>query len=663
MDHGSISIFCNLMMRNRLVILLLWILAVALDAAASIPRHDVTPDLACILSPRAPLLNVKTDHHNSTVQYRYDKAGGITNIVYPGSQVVTYGWDQGGRLTSVKDWTGRIWNFSYDGGNRLAGISCPNGVSHTRGYNADGMVTNWVWSKGGTPFVSRSFQRNAAGLKTRETISAGLEVELPDTWQRHTSDKADRLVGVSRRDEYSVPERWRGITPLYNREGQVTNLTEGYGGWSTANDLVWDDAGRLVEYTGLRQTNLWMATPPTPTFGLSLAYDGLGARTVRTDESQTHRLVVDRVGRLQVPLVETDSGNTPIRYYVWAPGIGLLAQIEASGTIRYFHADENGSTLAMTDLNGNVTDQFCYSPWGELLGRTGTNTTLFTFVGGGGVTWEGGALYKMGARYYDARLKRWLSSDPAGLAGGANLYLYANGNPLRWVDLLGLCAETYLSQRGPDWMYSDAPVEGPGALGSMVPVIGPMRQAAADRMNGNYGWMTVNAGFAMADVVSLGITTLARDAAGAGARALVRDASESAIREAAENSVVRGLATEADEAVFWSGIGTGEASGDHIAARWAAQNGGVTLESTLASRGIALPAWDASNPATVAAWRQASMDFATGARGNVRVLQGDALRVDSIWRDEFRVLQANPNVNSIRAISPHSGSEVLLWSR
>ena len=121
-----------------------------------------------------------------------------------------------------------------------------------------------------------------------------------------------------------------------------------------------------------------------------------------------------------------------------------------------------------------------------------------------------------------------------------------------------------------------------------------------------------------------------------------------------------GLATGTDEAVFWSGIGRG---GDARAATWAAQNGGATLESTLASRGITLPAWDASNPATLAAWRQASVDFAAGARGNVRVLQGDALRVDAIWRDEFRALQANPNVNSIRAINPDSGAGVSLWSR
>ena len=130
--------------------------------------------------------------------------------------------------------------------------------------------------------------------------------------------------------------------------------------------------------------------------------------------------------------------------------------------------------------------------------------------------------------------------------------------------------------------------------------------------------------------------------------------------EAAESLAARGLATGPDEAVFWSGIGKG---GAERAANWAAQHGGVTLESTLTSRGITIPAWDASNPAVVAAWRQASMEFAAGARGNVRVLQGDALRIDAIWRDEFRALQANPNVVSIRAINPETGAEVLLWTR
>jgi hypothetical protein len=50
-------------------------------------------------------------------------------------------------------------------------------------------------------------------------------------------------------------------------------------------------------------------------------------------------------------------------------------------------------------------------------------------------------------------------------------------------------------------------------------------------------------------------------------------------------------------------------------------------------------------------------------RPTAALLQGDSLRIDAIWRDEFNALQANPNVNSIRSINPESGAEVLLWSR
>ncbi len=213
--------------RNNLMIQLVWLMGLVSWAQASTPRHTASNaelrHVAATLSqpsPRAPhprnvvsadgvvtytndaagnltgmtdpwgtgpssaayenagRLASWTDHHGATVQYHYNKAGAVTNISYPGNLSVSYGWDVGGRLASVKDWAGHTWTFAYDGANRLTGIGYPNGVSYTRAHNADGQITNYVYSKSGTAFVSRGIDRNAVGLKPREVIGAGLAGRL-----------------------------------------------------------------------------------------------------------------------------------------------------------------------------------------------------------------------------------------------------------------------------------------------------------------------------------------------------------------------------------------------------------------------------------------------------------------------------------------------------
>ena len=151
----------------------------------------------------------------------------------------------------------------------------------------------------------------------------------------------------------------------------------------------------------------------------------------------------DHSDPLKRPLLECNADGTIIRYYIWG-NERLLGFIDTNNTLTVAHCDEQGNVIALTASNGSVLFTANYSPHGEDWGTTGFNPTPFTWLGGYGVQSISdssfGSLYLTRHRAYSSRLNRFLSSDPLGLNGGLNLYAYGEGNPLMYIDPLGLCS-------------------------------------------------------------------------------------------------------------------------------------------------------------------------------------------------------------------------------
>lgn len=101
--------------------------------------------------------------------------------------------------------------------------------------------------------------------------------------------------------------------------------------------------------------------------------------------------------------------------------------------------------LALADENGNIVESYEYDAWGNVLSiKDGSGTVLSQSEIGNRYLWQGReydsetGLYYFRARWYNPETGRWLSKDPIGIAGGLNLYVFCENNPVNFVDPMGL---------------------------------------------------------------------------------------------------------------------------------------------------------------------------------------------------------------------------------
>ena len=114
-------------------------------------------------------------------------------------------------------------------------------------------------------------------------------------------------------------------------------------------------------------------------------------------------------------------------------------------TIGYIHADHLGTPRQVTDDAQSIIWRWDGTPFGDSAPNNNPDGDSETFVlnlrfPGQYYDAEAGLNYNH-FRDYDPSTGRYIESDPIGLAGGINTYVYTEGNPVNKTDVLGFATE------------------------------------------------------------------------------------------------------------------------------------------------------------------------------------------------------------------------------
>ena len=363
-----------------------------------------------------------------------------------------------------------IWQqyYQYDRLDNITGIERSEGEKHYQQQFGYDLVQRLIRDQG--PYGEQQFDYDPVGNRLSQTQTNATHDE-PEREEYHYAPASNRLLGTSDK------------TLLLDPAGNILQESN-----DTQRDYRYNAQNRVSEYYEEGQLKA------------RYHYNALGQRihkaVTQTDGSEQHTFF--HYGQQGELLGETRLGHTQqssqTQNIVWLQMRPVVALDSSTNTtnsqtdthVHWLHSDHLLTARAATDAQQNLIWRWHSDAFGvgeaQSLAQAGQQKLTLNLRFPGQYYDEESGLHYNYFRTYDPQQGRYTQSDPIGLMGGVNTFIYSFLNPVSQMDNFGLFT-VYLGGAGMDGPYIADQVSAFKASGILNAFVG--KRTAADGFMGN----------------------------------------------------------------------------------------------------------------------------------------------------------------------------------
>lgn len=377
-----------------------------------------------------------------SIGYTYDTEHRLTSTTYPSGRVVTLTPDANQDFSSISSLYQTttqpiLSNITYMPFGDVDTASYGNGLALNQDYDLDYRLTR---QQAGTAYDRTTVYNDVNNITD---ITNNLDATKSQNFIYDDLDRLTDAAGIYGTDQFGYDDDGNRVletkngtdVSTYNYPATSNKLNDITG--TKANAYGYDLNGNTTSKNGMTftydNTNR-MSQAVNGTVTTNYKYDGKGQRVVKDVAGITTIYIFDKDGKL---IAEADGAGVVQRDYVYFGGRPVaLATTGGAPAVFYYHVDHLGTPQVLTNQLGTVVWAGDYEAFGEVNLTTNVVESNLRFPG---------QYYDLETdlhynyfRDYDPSLGRYVESDPIGLDGGLNTYIYGLNNPIRYTDFFGL---------------------------------------------------------------------------------------------------------------------------------------------------------------------------------------------------------------------------------